>query len=104
MDLALCVLVLHHIKHLGPVCAEVARALAPGGRWVVVDMTEHDREDYSTTMGHQHLGFARETLAALAGQSGLTMRSWRVLPPDPLAAGPGLFVAAFGRNEAINLQ
>lgn len=97
VDLALCVLVLHHVRDLAPVFAEVARVLVPGGRWVVVDMAEHDREDYRSTMGHQHLGFAPDALAALAAPAGLTMRSWRVLPADAAATGPSLFVAAFAR-------
>jgi len=97
VDLAVCGLVLHHVRELGPVAAEVARVLRPGGRWVVVDMVEHDREEYRSTMGHQHLGFTGPALAALAADAGLTPRSWRVLPPDPAAQGPGLFVAVYGR-------
>lgn len=93
VDIALCGLVLHHVRDLPPVFAEVRRVLGPGGRWVVVDMVEHDREEYRSTMGHQHLGFAADTVAALAEGAGLRLRSYRVLPPDPAAQGPGLFVA-----------
>lgn len=93
VDLAVCQLVLHHVKELGPVFAEVARVLAQGGRWVLVDMVEHDREEFRATMGHQHLGFSESTIRALATGSGLWLRSWRVLPVDPGAQGPGLFVA-----------
>ena len=79
-----------------PVFAEVARVLAPRGRWVLVDMVEHDREEYRETMGHQHLGFSRESVSALAKGAGLELRTWRILPPDPAAQGPGLFVAVVG--------
>lgn len=96
VDLALCQLVLHHVRELAPVFAEVARVLAPRGRWVLVDMVEHDREEYRETMGHQHLGFSRESVRALAKGAGLELRSWRILPPDPAAHGPGLFVAVVG--------
>jgi ArsR family transcriptional regulator len=93
IDLALCQLVLHHVRALPPVFAEVARVLRPGGRWVVLDMVEHDREAYQASMGHQHLGFSEATLGTLAGAAGLSVVSWRVLPADPAAQGPALFVA-----------
>ncbi len=97
VDLALCNLVLHHVRDLAPVFAEVARVLRPGGRWVVVDMVEHDREEYATTMGHPHLGFSEGGLRALARTAGLDLRAWRVLPPDPAAQGPGLFLSVLER-------
>lgn len=97
VDLAVCNLVLHHVRELGPVFGEVARVLRPGGRWVVVDMVEHDREEYATTMGHQHLGFSEGGLAGRAREAGLHLGAWRVLPPDPSAQGPGLFVATLVR-------
>ncbi|MCB9777533.1 MAG: metalloregulator ArsR/SmtB family transcription factor [Alphaproteobacteria bacterium] len=95
VDIALCELVLHHVRDLAPVFVEVARVLRPGGRLVVVDMAEHDRDDLAASMGHQHLGFSQAGLAALATRAGLSPRSWRVLPPDAQAQGPGLFVAVF---------
>ena len=96
VDLALCQLVLHHVAELSPVFAEVRRVLRAGGRWVLLDMVEHDREEYRTTMGHRHLGFSREGLERLAAGVGLGMVSYRVLPVDPAALGPGLFVAVLG--------
>ena len=78
---------------------EVARVLRPGGRAVVLDMVEHDRDDYRDTMGHQHLGFSEATLEGLAVAAGLRLASWRVLPADPDAAGPGLFVAVLERRQ-----
>lgn len=100
VDLALCQLVLHHVRALEPVYAEVARVLAPGGRWVVLDMVEHDREEYRETMGHQHLGFSEVNTRALAAGAGLAVVSWRVLPVDPTAQGPGLFVAVLAKAGA----
>lgn len=95
VDVVLCQLVLHHVGELSPAFAEVARVLVPGGRWVLLDMVEHDREEYRVTMGHRHLGFSRPQLAALAAPAGLGLASYRVLPVDPAALGPGLFVATF---------
>ncbi len=93
MDLATCVLVLHHIRELAPVFAEARRILRPGGRWVVVDMAAHDREDFRRSMGHAHGGFSEDRLADLAETAGLQLTRWSPLPPDPSAQGPGLFVA-----------
>ena len=101
LDLALCQLVLHHVRELPPVFAEVARVLTPTGRWVILDMVEHDREDYRDTMGHQHLGFSEPTIRGLARDAGLSVATWRVLPPDPTAQGPALFVAVVAAHEAI---
>ena len=92
IDVALCQLVLHHVAELAPVFAELRRVLRPGGRAVLLDMVEHDREDYRATMGHRHLGFSRSTLCALARGAGLSLGSYRELPVDPAALGPGLFV------------
>ncbi len=97
VDLALCQLVLHHVSTLPPVFAEVARVLAPDGRWIILDMVEHDRSEYRDTMGHQHLGFSEATTRALAADAGLSLAAWRVLPADPAAQGPALFVAVIER-------
>ena len=96
VDLALSELVLHHVRELAPVFAEVRRILRPGGRLVLLDMVEHDRADMAASLGHQHLGFAEADLRELAQEAGLGLASWRLLPPDPAAQGPGLFLAVFG--------
>lgn len=96
VDLALCQLVLHHVRELPPVFAEVARVLRPGGRFVLLDMVAHDRDELRATMGHVHPGFDEDTVRGLAVGAGLRLRSFRVLPPDPEAQGPGLFVATMG--------
>jgi SAM-dependent methyltransferase/DNA-binding HxlR family transcriptional regulator len=100
VDVALCQLVLHHVRDLPPVYREAARILAPDGRFVVVDMVEHDREEVRETMGHQHLGFSRARVAELAEEAGLHLLSWRALPPDAGAQGPGLFVAVMSPSAA----
>ncbi|MBW1880664.1 MAG: metalloregulator ArsR/SmtB family transcription factor [Deltaproteobacteria bacterium] len=93
VDVALCMLVLHHVVDPGRAFREIQRALKPGGRAVVLDMVAHDREAYRQTMGHQHLGFSEATVAAQSSAAGLALTSWRLLPPSPDAQGPPLFIA-----------
>lgn len=100
VDAALCMLVLHHIEVPGAVVQAAARALRPGGRFVIVDMVAHDRDDYRRRMGHLHLGFSEDDVATMATAAGLTVQRWTVLPPDPDATGPALFVAVLSREEA----
>ena len=95
VDAAVCMLVLHHVGDLGPALADIARALRPGGRLVIVDMIEHARDAARHRVDYPHLGFSEQALGTLAAEAGLAQQSWRVLPPDPDALGPGLFVAAY---------
>lgn len=94
LDLGVCAFVLHHIKQPAPVFAELRRVLKNGGRVVLLDMVAHDREDYRRTMRHVHRGFSEAAVRGLADAAGLSLLSYRPLPPDPVAQGPGLFVAA----------
>jgi ArsR family transcriptional regulator len=96
VDLALCTLVLHHLKDPFEVFAEVARLLRPGGRFVLVDMVAHDRADWRHTMGHRWLGFEAEQLLSWGEQAGLPRGSVVAMTPDPEAAGPPLQVGRWG--------
>lgn len=93
LDAAIGMLVLHHVASPEAVLAGVRPALKPTGHLVVVDMVEHDRDEYRRTMGHQHLGFSREALEAMGEGAGLKLARYDVLPPAPEATGPALFVA-----------
>jgi SAM-dependent methyltransferase len=93
LDVALLMLVLHHVEDLQQAFAEVSRTLRPGGRLILLDMVSHDRVEYRRTMGHRHQGFSREQLGELAEVAGLRLQTWRALEPAPDAMAPGLFVA-----------
>jgi len=93
VDVAVILLVLHHLAEPGHAVTEVARILRPGGVVLIVDMVAHDRTEYRHTMGHKHLGFDRQAVAAWAAAAGLEEPRYVRLRPDPRAKGPGLFVA-----------
>jgi len=99
-DVALLVLVLHHVPDPARALAEAARVVRPGGRVVVVDMQPHDREDYRRTMGHVWLGFSDTQMTRLLQAAGFD--AVRVIPLglEPGAEGPALFLAAARRRES----
>lgn len=98
VDLAVLMLVLHHIDDPGRVLSGAARSLAQGGRLLVVDMVQHDRTSYQHTMGHRHLGFSEAALRQMASEAGLSLARYTRLRPDTEGKGPGLFAALFERG------
>jgi len=98
-DVAVVMLVLHHLEHPDRAVAECARILSARGRLLIVDMVRHDRRDFGRTMGHQHLGFNEADARAWARSAGLALRRWRVLRADPQAKGPAIFAALFDRGR-----
>src|SRR5712691_9055863 len=71
LDIAVLMLVLHHVPEPQRALLEVARVVKPGGRLVVVDMLPHDCQTYRQQMGHVWLGFADDHVRAMLTQSGL---------------------------------
>jgi ubiquinone/menaquinone biosynthesis C-methylase UbiE len=93
LDVATLMLVLHFVPEPERALQEVARALKPKGRLMLVDMLPHDRDSYRQQMGHVWLGFAEDQAVRLLEDAGFG--NVRVVPlaPDARAKGPGLFVA-----------
>jgi len=91
LDVALLFMVTHFVIEPTKVLAEVRRALAPGGRLVILDLTSHEREEYSLQMGHVWQGFTEEQISSSVSDAGLSVVRYRVLPADPKAKGPALF-------------
>ena len=101
LDLAVLMLVLHFTVEPGRVLAEAARALAPNGRLLVLDMRAHEREEYRETMGHLWLGFTEDQMRGWTRLAGLEAYRHIPLAPDPEASGPALF-AATARKAACD--
>jgi ArsR family transcriptional regulator len=93
LDAAVAFLVLHYVVDPPKALAEIARALRPGGKLLVVDMVPHDRAELRQQMGHVWQGFAPEQLDTWFTEAGLGPVQYRRLAPDPLAKGPVLFTA-----------
>lgn len=104
LDAAVLMLVLHHLADPAAVLAEAARALAPGGRLLVVDMLAHDRVRFREEMGHQWLGFEPERIERWLAAAGFEAPRLVPLAADPEARGPGLFAATarLPRAEDVN--
>ncbi len=93
VDAAVCVLVLHHVRELADGLSELFRVIRPGGRLLVIDMFEHDRETYRHTMGHAHLGFSAERMKGLMEAAGFRGARVTAIRGEAEAKGPGLFAA-----------
>ena len=92
-DAAVLSLVLHHVREPAAILAEARRVLVKGGVLLLIDMVRHDRAEYRTTMGHEHLGFSEADLEVLATDAKFSFDLYRPLRPAIDAKGPGLFVA-----------
>ena len=97
LDAATLMLVLHHVPEPERALTDVARALTPGGRLVIVDMLPHDRDSYKQQMGHVWLGFSEQHTRQMMDASGFDEVAIVSLAPDAKAKGPGLFVATARR-------
>lgn len=94
VDAAVVALVLHHVPDPAQVCAEVARVLTPGGRFVLLDMLPHQHDEYRKTMGHVWLGFEAGQVERMLSVAGFGSPRVRSLDPEPGVKGPALFVAS----------
>jgi len=94
LDAAFLALVLHYVVDPTEVLREVARALRPGGRLVLLDMRRHDRgPGFTAAMGHVWPGFELERIGAWLADAGFDSIRLVPLPPDRNASGPLLFMA-----------
>jgi len=97
LDVALLLLVLHHVPEPQRALTEAARTLKPGGRLLILDMLPHEREEYRQTMGHVWLGISEKQMHQWLREAQFETLRWQPLPPDSKTKGPGLFVATARR-------
>lgn len=93
LDIAVMCLALHFVVEPPRAFAEVHRVLKPRGRLLIVDLTPHEREQYTLEMGHVWQGFEEPQLRGWLHDAGFTNFRYRHLMADPAAKGPTLFSA-----------
>jgi ubiquinone/menaquinone biosynthesis C-methylase UbiE/DNA-binding transcriptional ArsR family regulator len=98
-DAAVMSLVLHYIAEPAKALGETARVLRRGGRFIVIDMMPHDREEYRQQMGHVWQGFSAAQMTEWLSAAGFQQIRYAPLPVDSSAQGPALFVVS-----AVNPQ
>lgn len=91
LDVAVLMLVLHHVAEPSRVLKEARRVLRAGGRLLIADMCAHEREEYRAQMGHVWLGFDERSLRGWLSKAGFDTMRYVALPVDPAAVGPALF-------------
>jgi len=91
LDVAVLMLVLHHVAEPSRVLKEARRVLRAGGRLLIADMCAHDREEFRAQMGHVWLGFDERSLRGWLSKAGFSSMRYVALPVDPAAMGPALF-------------
>jgi ArsR family transcriptional regulator len=82
-DLVVLQMVLHYAEDPRGALAEAVRALAPGGRLVVVDLAAHGRTDVMSRLAHRWPGFSDAAMRDLLADTGLDPAG-TVAVPGPL--------------------
>jgi ubiquinone/menaquinone biosynthesis C-methylase UbiE len=86
-DLVVVHQVLHYLDDPGRAIREAARALAPGGRLLVVDFAPHQLEFLRVEHAHRRLGFGHEQMAHWIEAAGLGRPVVHDLPPEGRGEG-----------------
>lgn len=78
-DLAIAMLVIHHLRHPEAALAELHRVLRPGGRVLLVEQEAHENQDFYERMQDFWWGFAPGDLSERLRRVGFRhVRPWRL--------------------------
>jgi len=102
-DLALAILVIHHVKSPEDALSELHRVVRPGGRVLIVEQELHENQAFYETMRDLWWGFAPAEFAGALAEAGFEdVRSQRlttVMESSGAAESPPLFVLTGARAE-----
>jgi DNA-binding transcriptional ArsR family regulator/precorrin-6B methylase 2 len=79
-DTTVANMVLHHVADVPAVLRDIQRVLAPQGRIVIADLTEHGEESFWQTLGAQWPGFRAEELREWLAAAGFVRIQCEELP------------------------
>ncbi len=99
VDLALAVLVLHHVPSPADALAEICRVVRPGGRVLIVEQYAHSLEAFHDRMQDRWWGFEPEALAESVTSAGFDAVRHRRLPANGAADAPDLFALTATRPD-----
>lgn len=100
VDLALAVLVLHHVPAPRGAIHEIIRVVRPGGRILIVEQCVHHNRAFRERMQDRWWGFEPEQLSGILQGTGLREVRWRKLTTVERAAdAPELFIVTGARTE-----
>lgn len=85
VDAALSYMVIHHINDPKLVIKDVSRVLKPGGRFFIVELSKHHREEMRERFADVWLGFEPSALEALLAEAGFTKISIATLGAEEKA-------------------
>ena len=97
-DLVILHQVLHYAQAPAHAIGEAGRVLAPGGRLLIVDFAQHDREELRETDAHQRLGFTDPVISDWLKGAGLVREQSRHLAGGELTVS--LWLARKGRSRS----
>lgn len=95
-DLALALLMLHHLPEIESALREIRRTLKPGGRLLIVELHPYENERFRTAMGDRRAGVPAEKLEAWIKAAGFEApERWehpiQQRPEHELAPLPGIY-------------
>lgn len=102
VDLAIAVLVLHHVPQPSEALSELARVVRTGGRLLIVEQQSHENQAFYERMQDLWWGFAPQELSALCRKAGFAgLHDSRLMTADSSAGAdaPPLFVLTAERGD-----